>query len=74
MYERLVVLMRHLKHLCSLYGCHEACKYQLKLQKYKNGNCDISNKPLSGRQSSLNGELLKVTAKVNSRQSTEDLA
>lgn len=73
MYERLVVLKRHLKHLCSLYGCYEARKYQLKLKRYKNGNCDISDKPLSGRQPSLNGELLKAIAKLNLCQSAGDL-
>lgn len=63
------------RNICALYtGAVKTRTCQLWFKRFKNGDCDITDKPRSGRRPTLKEEILKDIIELDPRQSTRNLA
>ncbi|XP_014771093.1 uncharacterized protein LOC106869745 [Octopus bimaculoides] len=69
------ITTKAVKKICEVYS--DAVKgrtCQLWFKRFKDGDCEISNKPCSGKRPTLNDDLLNETTVSDPRQSTRDSA
>ncbi|XP_029637542.1 histone-lysine N-methyltransferase SETMAR-like [Octopus sinensis] len=63
-----------MKNICEVYpDAVKAHTCQLWFKRFKDGNCDMSDKSHIGRQPTLNDDLLNETIVSDPHQSTRDL-